>query len=103
MYARGFSESVLFFCSSRRRHTRYIGDWSSDVCSSDLWQKNAFLGLSTESALQRECPKDSFKQQSIVERLDQNCKRIDTLEQMLSLCVVATSHHNHRQIVPSEG
>ena len=27
---------VLFFFSSRRRHTRYIGDWSSDVCSSDL-------------------------------------------------------------------
>src|SRR5437763_1887220 len=25
----------LFFFSSRRRHTRYIGDWSSDVCSSD--------------------------------------------------------------------
>src|SRR5437762_2172448 len=24
-----------FFFSSRRRHTRYIGDWSSDVCSSD--------------------------------------------------------------------
>src|SRR5437879_10499168 len=27
---------ILFFFSSRRRHTRYIGDWSSDVCSSDL-------------------------------------------------------------------
>src|ERR1017187_10491637 len=26
----------FFFLSSRRRHTRYIGDWSSDVCSSDL-------------------------------------------------------------------
>src|SRR5437879_13674921 len=26
----------FFFFSSRRRHTRYIGDWSSDVCSSDL-------------------------------------------------------------------
>src|SRR5437764_11280957 len=26
-----------FFFSSRRRHTRYIGDWSSDVCSSDLY------------------------------------------------------------------
>src|SRR5437762_5630667 len=25
-----------YFFSSRRRHTRYIGDWSSDVCSSDL-------------------------------------------------------------------
>src|SRR5437879_7243541 len=28
--------AVFFFFSSRRRHTRYIGDWSSDVCSSDL-------------------------------------------------------------------
>src|SRR5437879_6875424 len=27
---------MIFFFSSRRRHTRYIGDWSSDVCSSDL-------------------------------------------------------------------
>src|SRR5438045_9036057 len=28
--------SVLFFFSSRRRHTRCLSDWSSDVCSSDL-------------------------------------------------------------------
>src|SRR5256885_13098340 len=28
--------SVYFFFSSRRRHTRLQGDWSSDVCSSDL-------------------------------------------------------------------
>src|SRR5256885_3328779 len=27
---------VSFFFSSRRRHTRLQGDWSSDVCSSDL-------------------------------------------------------------------
>src|SRR6266446_48635 len=27
----------LFFFSSRRRHTRLQGDWSSDVCSSDLF------------------------------------------------------------------
>src|SRR5437763_2017910 len=32
--------SVFFFFSSRRRHTRYIGDWSSDVCSSDLFLIN---------------------------------------------------------------
>src|ERR1017187_10588459 len=33
---------LLFGClfSSRRRHTRYIGDWSSDVCSSDLYVRN---------------------------------------------------------------
>src|SRR3712207_8244383 len=29
-------ESCFFFFSSRRRHTRYWRDWSSDVCSSDL-------------------------------------------------------------------
>src|SRR5256885_3824282 len=33
MVLRGF---VFFFFSSRRRHTRLQGDWSSDVCSSDL-------------------------------------------------------------------
>src|SRR5256885_3603505 len=27
---------MWFFFSSRRRHTRLQGDWSSDVCSSDL-------------------------------------------------------------------
>src|SRR3712207_3261008 len=27
---------IFFFFSSRRRHTRYWRDWSSDVCSSDL-------------------------------------------------------------------
>ena len=31
-----FGVLVGFFFSSRRRHTRYWRDWSSDVCSSDL-------------------------------------------------------------------
>src|SRR2546426_7863800 len=30
------SNIFFFFFSSRRRHTRLQGDWSSDVCSSDL-------------------------------------------------------------------
>src|SRR5207302_4288777 len=30
------SNGSLFFFSSRRRHTRFSRDWSSDVCSSDL-------------------------------------------------------------------
>src|SRR3989454_8803762 len=39
-----FCYDVFFFFSSRRRHTRLQGDWSSDVCSSDLivvWGKQA--------------------------------------------------------------
>src|SRR5690348_522796 len=31
-----FSWSLMFCFSSRRRHTNWTGDWSSDVCSSDL-------------------------------------------------------------------
>src|SRR5256885_6058337 len=40
---------IFFFFSSRRRHTRLQGDWSSDVCSSDL----------TEAAKHRDerCPR----------------------------------------------
>src|SRR5690606_40080027 len=29
--------------SSRRRHTRFSRDWSSDVCSSDLWLDSTIL------------------------------------------------------------
>src|SRR2546426_474532 len=35
----------FFFFSSRRRHTRLQGDWSSDVCSSDL----AMCGISSSN------------------------------------------------------
>src|SRR5256885_2357691 len=35
----------IFFFSSRRRHTRLQGDWSSDVCSSDL-RTGLFLSIS---------------------------------------------------------
>src|SRR5256885_8328993 len=43
------SRDLFFFFSSRRRHTRLQGDWSSDVCSSDLTnpalRKNVRHGL----------------------------------------------------------
>src|SRR3712207_8354011 len=43
--------SVCFFFSSRRRHTRYWRDWSSDVCSSDLSEKRGLvIGLLTASS-----------------------------------------------------
>src|ERR1022692_943024 len=38
----------FFFFSSRRRHTRLQGDWSSDVCSSDLLNPSALArGMTT--------------------------------------------------------
>src|SRR2546422_5245385 len=58
------SELDLFFFSSRRRHTRCSRDWSSDVCSSDLfallligndWKKKGLPCL-LEAAGQLQCP-----------------------------------------------
>src|SRR5438046_7961966 len=50
--------SIFYFCffffSSRRRHTRLVSDWSSDVCSSDLRDDNgravAFIPSSRDRA-----------------------------------------------------
>src|SRR5256886_15294007 len=47
MVVPSFAEQVTkFFCffSSRRRHTRFDCDWSSDVCSSDLTLKDFMVG-----------------------------------------------------------
>src|SRR5256886_11594356 len=44
---------VFFFFSSRRRHTRFDCDWSSDVCSSDLLTARVVLraGAGVEEAV----------------------------------------------------
>src|SRR5256886_8960366 len=55
---RGFS--LYFFFSSRRRHTRFDCDWSSDVCSSDL--SLGQLGERQRSVGTREC-RDRLRQQ----------------------------------------
>src|SRR2546421_705240 len=45
---------VIFFFSSRRRHTRSDRDWSSDVCSSDLYNNVPFhQGISAEILAER--------------------------------------------------
>src|SRR5690242_2363245 len=43
--------SVFFFFSSRRRHTRLTCDWSSDVCSSDLFDNLLVAALDRALAL----------------------------------------------------
>src|SRR5256885_10665258 len=44
------ANDVFFFFSSRRRHTRLQGDWSSNVCSSDLQRQPAAACRATGSA-----------------------------------------------------
>src|SRR5438874_11572584 len=55
LYATGFVIKMFikfytfFFFSSRRRHTRSLRDWSSDVCSSDLSVKRGIRPVSSDS------------------------------------------------------
>src|SRR5438309_3234466 len=57
----------FFFFSSRRRHTRWNCDWSSDVCSSDLarWAARAFLETSSSLSfwycLRSEWPRITYR------------------------------------------
>src|SRR5438034_29762 len=48
-----FFLSVFFFFSSRRRHTRSLCDWSSDVCSSDLGIGTIVTGTLAGGTLRR--------------------------------------------------
>src|SRR3712207_8256591 len=63
----------VFFFSSRRRHTRYWRDWSSDVCSSDLgsyileWR--SLQGLSDISAEMGRNGKNYLSSESTLEYL----------------------------------
>src|SRR5207302_5746184 len=52
----------FFFFSSRRRHTRFSRDWSSDVCSSDLYDLDHDVGLA------RARPKDDAEAIEVVAR-----------------------------------
>src|SRR3712207_8053804 len=48
----------FFFFSSRRRHTRYWRDWSSDVCSSDLFDPPQHR---KPASLRRKAPRDDAR------------------------------------------
>src|SRR5690606_40106260 len=60
--------------SSRRRHTRFSRDWSSDVCSSDLTQRD-FAGTAPKAARQCKmfffCGQDEAGASAAAERLVQ--------------------------------
>src|SRR5256885_5785763 len=56
---------VFFFFSSRRRHTRLQGDWSSDVCSSDLTNDGCTPARKNDSLLKSWSPENHEAQPSI--------------------------------------
>src|SRR3712207_8054108 len=57
---------MFFFFSSRRRHTRYWRDWSSDVCSSDLERTRWYvdLGIAADNLRHFEHPQEKLSHYS---------------------------------------
>src|SRR5256885_10438160 len=53
-------ERCEFFFSSRRRHTRLQGDWSSDVCSSDLCLGHMYKKGGVEKCYDKEFKNDNI-------------------------------------------
>src|SRR5688500_19072467 len=75
---RGLMKS--FFFSSRRRHTRLQGDWSSDVCSSDLDDRERGAGTRTSptSAEAQACrpPRRSRRSEEHTSELQSPCNLV---------------------------
>src|SRR5690625_7726078 len=77
----------LFFFSSRRRHTRWPRDWSSDVCSSDLQLlelvKNALVGGHDELGVRQllGCSDDLGGGTHVVGQIDDRSRRFGRSEE----------------------
>src|SRR5215467_15605256 len=64
----------VFFFSSRRRHTRLQGDWSSDVCSSDLFEPLRFVPEGKQVVLGLVTTKHGELERSEERRVGKECR-----------------------------
>src|SRR5690625_6587790 len=64
----------LFFFASRRLHTRWPPDWSSDVCSSDLGQQTDVIIVDTYNHKNRPDTNVASQAKFIVQKLGRQLK-----------------------------
>src|SRR5574340_1656786 len=87
MNRKGISSTPLpFFFSSRRRHTRSFGDWSSDVCSSDLYPL-APQGVRNQPFHPPGQPASPYKPRHREQSSDQEEKRLRAMAPAVSVYV----------------
>src|SRR5690606_40706234 len=98
----------LFFFSSRRRHTSFSRDWSSDVCSSDLLAQHQ--QLSQERAARAELLAYQLKELNEFnplpgefEQIDEEYKRLANSGQLLSTSQQEIGRASCRESVRTAG
>src|SRR5690606_39569929 len=69
--------ALSFFFSSRRRHTRFSRDWSSDVCSSDLTAEDFVFALEHIKENGRPLLQQFWQDLESAEALDEHRVRFD--------------------------
>src|SRR6266487_928641 len=85
----------FFFFSSRRRHTRWTGDWSSDVCSSDLPDSIDGKDYNTRKILG---PIQNDDEETLL-----SMNRLWNLRESRTLCVSAFFSRGHHELPMETG
>src|SRR5437762_11321280 len=90
-----------FFFSSRRRHTRYIGDWSSDVCSSDLRLPDVSATAGHAGIVEEQVHGPELRGRTISELLHVLCPRHVGVnpQRLYSACADLADHRVERVIL----
>src|SRR3712207_7898782 len=91
---------LFFFFSSRRRHTRYWRDWSSDVCSSDLkrfttYERREPLRL---MVLKRDGGREPFDREKLRVGLAKACAKQRVTDEDIDLIVDARSEEHTSEL-----
>src|SRR5690606_40557426 len=92
---------LYFFFSSRRRHTRFSRDWSSDVCSSDLHPTRISLAFHTSSGTVD--ISSSLSGGSVGGLLDARRELIDPARNELGRIAVGIAERSEERRVGKEG
>src|SRR2546430_8471919 len=94
---------IFFFFSSRRRHTRFDCDWSSDVCSSDLthhtYRKDAELEADSYAGAYARWAQDTgaLPRVSLAEAGDRKSTRLNFSHSQISYAVFCLKKKKTKQ------
>src|SRR6267143_3603446 len=93
---------LFFFFSSRRRHTRWNCDWSSDVCSSDLDELRVEQGLTVIAAMHELTLAGQYADR-IALLVGGQLVAVGAPSEVLTKTAIASHYHAHVQVLSMNG